>query len=182
MSLSQPYLLWQIFFMSEKEVYHMKLTEVNPRRRHYSWFWSLMNRSAPKFSTIRILSGPGPEFLTCLQWQCGCLHPSVQTVLLFISWNLRHKFWHLCHTQLKYVLGSVLNKMACGLTQRETECNLQHMAVTWVIPCELRGIIMFFLTIWWILTPSLCLLHRVPSEQIILLCNEAVQSSFPQSL
>lgn len=84
---------------------------------------------------------------TCLQWQYRCLHPSVQTVLLFISWNLRHKFWHLClcHTEFKYVLGPVLSKMVCGRTEREIECKLQHMAVTWVIPCKLKGIIMFFL-------------------------------------
>lgn len=78
---------------------------------------------------------------TCLQWQCGCLHPCVQTVLFFISWILRHMFWHLClsHTEFKYVLGPVLSKMVCGLIEREIECKLQHMAVTCIIPCELWG-------------------------------------------
>lgn len=73
-------------------------------------------------------------------------------------------------------LAQLLSKMVCGLSEREIECKLQHMAATWFIPCALRGIIMFFLPFVNFATFAGC---TVPSEQIILLCSEAVQSSLP---
>lgn len=118
---------------------------------------------------------------TCLQWQCGCLHPCVQTVLFFISWILRHMFWHLClsHTEFKYVLGPVLSKMVCGLIEREIECKLQHTAVTCIIPCELWGIIMFFYhLVNFTISPILAAQSPLWTD-CFMLCNEAVQSPLP---
>lgn len=114
--------------------------------------WTGLPQNAAQLESFLALA----QSLTCLQW---LLAPFCSKCSIIYLLKLRHKLWHLClcHTEFKYVLCSLLGRMACGLSEREIECKLKHMAATWVIPCELRGVIVFLTFVNFI--TFLCWLH-----------------------